>query len=111
MTGRADDSRPWKPDPRGEGFILLVKVMPSSAHSAIAGLRSTAEGPALLVRIAAAPEKGKANEALVAFLAQALSLPRSKIDLRSGLTSRLKTIGLPAECGLRLDALLCATPP
>ena len=52
------------------------------------------------VRVAAAPERGRANEAVLDLLAQTLALPRSQVRLVSGLTSRDKIVelaGLPPE--------------
>jgi uncharacterized protein (TIGR00251 family) len=83
-----------------EGRLLIsVKVMPGAARSGAAGLR----GGALLLRVAAPPEKGKANEALRGWLADALGLPKSEVLLVSGGTSRRKLLSLPlrSEAALR----------
>ena len=98
---------PWEPDPRNGALMLLrVKVIPGASRTQCAGYRKTAEGPALLVRVAAAPEKGKANEELIAWLSEALGLPRTSIELRVGASSRLKRLSLPAACGERIAALV-----
>jgi uncharacterized protein len=58
------------------------------------------------VRVAAPPERGKANEAVLALLADVLSLPRSSLALVSGGASRDKIVELagiePAEIERRL---------
>ena len=101
------DDLPWEKDPRNEGIILLrVKVIPGASKTQCAGYRTTAEGPALLVRVAAAPEKGKANDELIAWLSEALGLPRSSIELRVGAASRLKRLSLPAAYGEHIAALV-----
>ena len=46
----------------------------------------------LKVKLSAAPEKGKANESLVEFLADTLGVKRNTITITSGLTSPVKTI-------------------
>jgi uncharacterized protein YggU (UPF0235/DUF167 family) len=76
------------------------------------GLRAGPGGMNLLVRVAAAPEKGKANEELVSWLSDELEVPRRELELLSGQTSRLKRIGLPASCLARLECLVaaCALP-
>jgi len=71
-----------------EGILLPVKVSPRSAKNAIAGW----EGEELKVRLNAAPEKGEANEALIAFLAKSWKLPKSAFSIHSGETSRHKKI-------------------
>lgn len=101
------EALPWETDPRNADTILLrVKVIPGASKTQCAGYRTTAEGPALLVRVAAAPEKGKANDELIGWLSEALGLPRSSIELRVGAGSRLKRLGLPAAFGDRIASLV-----
>ncbi|HUX38760.1 MAG TPA: DUF167 domain-containing protein [Rectinemataceae bacterium] len=98
---------PWREDPKDPAFLLLlVKVIPGASKTGASGIRLTADGPALLMRVAAAPEKGKANEELVAWLSEGLGLPRSALYLRSGASSRLKLLALPSSCRERLAALV-----
>ena len=58
------------------------------------------------VRVAALPERGKANEAVLALLAETLAVPRSSVTLVSGSGSRDKIVELagiePDEIELRL---------
>ncbi|MEZ5415836.1 MAG: DUF167 domain-containing protein [Vicinamibacterales bacterium] len=86
------------------GTYVDVRVVPRAAASALAGERDGA----LLVRLAAPPVDGKANEALVAFLAGAFDLPRRRVHLVHGQTSRHKRLlieGLsPADVRRRLEA-------
>ena len=49
-------------------------------------------GDAVLIRLAAPPVEGAANDALIAFLADALDLPRRNIRIVSGETSRDKRV-------------------
>jgi uncharacterized protein (TIGR00251 family) len=65
------------------------KVIPSSAKTEIVG--EMADGT-LKVRIAAPPEKGKANDALCAFLAGHYGVPRSAVTIVSGHTAALKLV-------------------
>ncbi len=65
-------------------------------------------GGMLKVKLAAAPEKGKANESLVEFLADTLGVKKNAITITSGLTSPVKTIqitGISTE--YLLDKLNC----
>jgi uncharacterized protein (TIGR00251 family) len=87
---------------------MAVRVVARAGRTAIAGVR----GDALLVRLAAAPVDGAANDALVAFLAEALHCPRRDITLVSGHASRNKRVAVAGltEVALaaRLDAILSA---
>lgn len=78
-----------------DGAILTVKVVPRAGRTQWAGTRDGA----LLVRLAAAPVDGAANAALIAFIAGTLDLPRNRVVLIAGETSRtkrVKVIGLSA---------------
>lgn len=66
-----------------------VKVIPRSAKTEIAG--EMADGT-LKVKIAAPPEKGKANEVLCAFLAAHYGVPRSAVTIVSGHSAALKLV-------------------
>jgi uncharacterized protein len=80
----------------GNSVIFSVKVVPRSSKTSIAGIL----GGMLKVKLAAAPEKGKANESLVEFLADTLGVKKNTIIITSGLTSPVKTIqiaGVSAE--------------
>jgi len=83
------------------GWQIRVHAQPGAKKSEVAGLH----GDALKIRIASPPVDGRANEALVAFVAQRLGLPRSAVVLSSGAGSRHKTL-LIASHNIRPDALL-----
>jgi len=87
--------------PSSGRLIVEVKAVPGASRSEVAGLRDGA----LLVRVAAPPEKGKANEELRACLAKALGLPKSAIELVAGAGSRRKRLSLPAEAEAALRSL------
>ena len=67
---------------------LTLHIQPGAKKTEIAGLH----GDALKIRLAAPPVDGKANEALVKFLAETLELPKSAVSLKSGQTSRRKVL-------------------
>ena len=83
------------------GLLLAVRVTPKSSHDAVAGLHRAADGTvSLAVKVTAAPDKGRANKAVIALLAAASGLPKSAFQLVSGETDRCKTIlvsGNPAR--------------
>ncbi|MEZ5294506.1 MAG: DUF167 domain-containing protein [Vicinamibacterales bacterium] len=84
------------------GTYVAVRVVPRAARSALAGERDGA----LVVRVAAPPVDGKANDALVSFLAAVLDVPARAVTVARGDTSRHKRIfinGLaPADVRRRL---------
>ena len=67
---------------------LDVRVMPRAGRSGFGGLRDGA----LLVRLAAAPVDGAANDELIALLAKALRIPKRDITIVSGERSRTKRV-------------------
>lgn len=67
---------------------ILVKVIPNAHKNSLEGYQ---EG-VLKVRVHAPPDKGKANDELIAFLAKSLNLPKSNLKIISGHSSRLKRI-------------------
>lgn len=71
-------------------LILPVRASPGSKRDAIAGEHAGA----LKVAVTAPPDKGKANEAIVALLSEVLKLPKSNITLLSGATSRQKKFSI-----------------
>jgi uncharacterized protein (TIGR00251 family) len=71
-----------------EGVILAVKVIPRAAKNSLVGW----ENEELKVRLNAIPEKGKANEELIRFLAQVWKLPKSCFSIESGDASRHKKL-------------------
>lgn len=87
---------------RNDGSITLtVHVQPGAKSSEVAGLH----GDALKVRLAAPALDGRANAALVAFVAQRLDLRKSLVELKSGQKSRRKLLlvtGAPADAEQRL---------
>lgn len=70
--------------------ILQVKVIPNAAQNKIEGWQ---EG-ILRVRIRAIPEKGKANEMLISYLAEKLDISKSSLRLVSGQSARIKRIAI-----------------
>jgi uncharacterized protein (TIGR00251 family) len=68
---------------------VRVKVIPRAGRSEIAGTMSDGT---LKARIAAVPEKGRANEELCALLALHFRVARSDVEIVSGHTSALKLV-------------------
>jgi uncharacterized protein len=83
---------------------LLVILTPGASSNTIVGRH----GDGWKVRVAAAPERGRANAALVALLAETLGVPLAAIRVAAGQTHRRKVIEIDGldeeEAGRRLDA-------
>jgi uncharacterized protein (TIGR00251 family) len=69
-------------------ITLTLHIQPGAKKTEFAGLH----GDALKIRLAAPPVDGKANEALVRFVAETLGLAKSAVELKSGQTSRRKVL-------------------
>lgn len=70
------------------GVSFAVRVQPRAKRNAVLGEM----GGALKIALTAPPADGRANQACVEFLAEALDLPRSAIEILSGVSSRNKMI-------------------
>ena len=80
-----------------DAVVLHVHVQPGAGRSAVVGRH----GAALKVRVAAAPEGGRANDACADLLAETFGLKRAQVELVSGPSSRAKQFKLT---DLDLDA-------
>ncbi len=76
--------------PTATGVELDVRVIPRARRTEIAGTRDNA----LLVRVAAPPVEGAANDAVIDLLAGACHVPRRVVRLVSGESSRYKRIAI-----------------
>jgi len=75
---------------------IRVKVTPNAKGNEVIGWEEDPRaGRVLRVRLQAPPVDGKANKALVAFLARELGLSKSRVVLVKGTTSRSKLLELP----------------
>ena len=89
----------------GEGSTRLrLRIHPGAARPGIVGR----PGEGWKIRVTAAPEAGRANEAVLRLLAETLSVPRDSMTLVSGHAGRDKTVRLdgvgPAQVERRLSA-------
>jgi uncharacterized protein (TIGR00251 family) len=85
----------------GNALHLEVKAVPGASKTESAGVKDGR----LRIRIAAAPEDGKANAELRAFLAKALGCSKGEVVLLRGERSRLKTLAIPLLCREKAEAL------
>jgi uncharacterized protein (TIGR00251 family) len=89
-----------------QGTILPVKAHAGAKRNAVRGQQAGA----LQVSVTQAPEKGKANQAIIALLAEALDLRKSQIELISGASSPQKRFLVrgvaAAELSARIERVL-----
>ena len=89
---------PW--EARSDGSVVLrVHARPGAQRTGVVGLH----GGALKVKVAAPAEGGRANAALVRFVAADLGLRREDVELVSGATSRRKRLRIT---GIDVDRLI-----
>jgi uncharacterized protein len=75
-----------------DGARFLVRVSPRASRTAVAGVIGDENATALKIALHAPPVEGRANAALIEFLATLLAVPRSAIEISAGQHARNKTI-------------------
>lgn len=75
------------------GTVIRLRVKPRAGKDAVGG----SHGGALKVSVNAAPEKGKANRAVLAVVAEALGLAPSALRLLAGETAQDKQVWAPLQ--------------
>lgn len=73
---------------RGDTLSLVLHVQPGAKQTSVAGLH----GDALKIRLAAPPIEGRANEALLRFIADSFDVPLRSVELKQGGQSRHKRV-------------------
>lgn len=74
----------------GDVITLTLHVQPGAKRSEINGLH----GEALKIRLAAPPIDGRANEALIKFIAELFEVPQRQVELKQGGQSRHKVVAV-----------------
>jgi uncharacterized protein (TIGR00251 family) len=87
------------------GCTLPVRVHPGARTNAVTGVHDGA----LKISLTTPPTDGRANDALIAFLAERLRIPRSRISLVSRATSRSKTLRITGKSAAEVQAALDPT--
>jgi uncharacterized protein (TIGR00251 family) len=85
-----------------DGCTLSVRVHPGAKRDAVTGLHAGA----VKIALSSPPVDGKANDALIAFVAESLRLPRSKVALIAGASSRTKTLRVTGKSAAEVQAAL-----
>lgn len=74
----------------GDVLTLTLHIQPGAKRTDVAGLH----GEALKIRLAAPPIEGRANEALLKFIAEAFGVPLRQVELKQGGQSRHKVVAI-----------------
>ena len=89
-----------------DGATLVVRAQPSAKRTAISGIYGEGQAAQLKISVHAPPLEGRANAALIAFLAEVFGLPKSSVELLSGESSRSKVFLLRGLTLARVMAVL-----
>ena len=84
------------------GCTLPVRVHPGAKRNEITGTHDCA----VKISLTTPPTDGRANDALIAFLAAHLKVPRASIALLTGATSRSKTLRVAGKSAAQIQAAL-----
>lgn len=83
-----------------------MKVHPRAKKNAITG----EVGDALKIALTAPPVEGRANQAVVEFLAEVLRVPRASVSIASGQSSRNKVVRVRGVTAAQVEQTLCPHP-
>ena len=105
MSGRADG-----PDGaitiRPDGVRLRVRLTPKASRDALGAVERLGDGgEAMIAHVRALPSDGEANAALTALVAKAVGVARTRVEVVSGRTSRLKTLHIDGDAAILVATL------
>ena len=84
--------------------ILNIRLQPGSSKNTITGHTDGV----LHIKITTRPEKGKANESLIKYLSNLLGIPKSRIEIQKGTTSRNKILLIDGLSTEEISSILCS---
>lgn len=103
-------AEPWRYST--QGVSVALRVTPRGGRDDIDGIEALADGRTVVkVRVRAIADGGEANRAVTELLAKALGVPKARVRILSGATSRLKQVAIdgdPVKLGEALRALTSA---
>jgi len=106
MDDPLDD--PWRAS--SGGISVALRVTPRGGRDDIDGIETLASGRCVLkVRVRAVADGGGANRAVTELMAKALGVPKARVRLLSGATSRLKQIAVDGDAEQLCEVLRALT--
>jgi len=95
---------PWRYST--EGISVALRVTPRGGRDEIDGIETLANGRSVIkLRVRAIAEGGEANRAVTELLAKALGVPKARVKILSGVTSRLKQVAVDGDPRILGEAL------
>ena len=91
-----------------EGVTLAVRAQPGAKKTAITGVYGEGAAAQLKIAVHAPPSEGRANQALIAFLAETLGVAKNAVELKSGTLSRSKVFLLRGVSLEKAEAAISA---
>jgi uncharacterized protein len=89
---------------------MTLRVTPRGGRDGIDGIETLADGRSVVkLRVRAAADGGEANRAVMELLARALGVPKSRVRLVSGATSRLKQVAVDGDAAALSESLQVLT--
>jgi uncharacterized protein len=89
-----------------QGISIALRVTPRGGRDDIDGIETLANGRSVVkMRVRAIAEGGEANRAVTELLAKVLGVPRARIKLLAGATSRLKQVAVDGDPRMLGDTL------
>lgn len=89
-----------------QGARFLVRVVPRASRTAVVGVMGEGDGAALKIAVKAPPVEGRANAALIEFLAEWLRVPQSSVEIAVGKHGRNKTVVVRGRTAGGIAALI-----
>ena len=87
---------PWRYS--AQGISVALRVTPRGGRDDIDGVETLANGRSVVkLRVRAIAEGGEANRAVTALLAKALHVPKARVRILSGMTSRFKQVAVDGD--------------
>ncbi|MGY3607761.1 MULTISPECIES: DUF167 domain-containing protein [unclassified Bradyrhizobium] len=94
------------------GISVALRVTPRGGRDDIDGIETLSDGRNVLkVRVRAIADGGEANRAVMGLLAKALGVPKGRVKILSGATSRLKQVAIEGDPRQLGDTLRQVTAP
>lgn len=85
-----------------DGCTLAVRVRPGAKKNDVAGIHAGA----VKISLTAPPVEGRANEALIEFVAELLRIPRARVSILSGASSRMKALRITGKSAAEVQTAL-----
>jgi hypothetical protein len=99
---------PWRYST--EGISIALRVTPRGGRDDIDGIETLANGRSVVkIRVRAIADGGEANRAVMELLAKTLGVPKARVRILSGATSRMKQVAVDGDPKMLGDTLRKAT--